>query len=149
MKRGRPPQTRESVVASILSPFGGSFPDECISSGWKLDRYGYAKFVVAGRHCKVHRLVLEAVTGTTGEYACHTCDNRACCNPRHLYWGTAKSNAADREIRKRSRYRRMDAVDRRLALILAKRGCRPRLIAEACCCSVKHATTIVREVRNV
>ena len=27
--------------------------------------------------------------------ACHTCDNRACCNPDHLYIGDAKTNADD------------------------------------------------------
>lgn len=28
--------------------------------------------------------------------ACHTCNNPPCCNPRHLYWGTHKTNADDR-----------------------------------------------------
>jgi len=32
---------------------------------------------------------------------CHHCDNSLCCNPRHLYLGTALDNAADKVARRR------------------------------------------------
>ncbi len=35
--------------------------------------------------------------------ACHTCDNRGCCNPGHLYEGTRKQNMGDAKERGRLR----------------------------------------------
>lgn len=36
-----------------------------------------------------------------GFMACHHCDNRACCNPWHLYRGTRLDNGRDASVRGR------------------------------------------------
>jgi hypothetical protein len=36
-------------------------------------------------------------------HALHTCDNRACINPLHIYEGTPKDNGRDRSARRRFR----------------------------------------------
>lgn len=56
------------------------------------------------RHAHVVALALSTdgdfakVDPETGERleVCHRCGNRLCCNPRHLYWGTAEDNRRDR-----------------------------------------------------
>jgi hypothetical protein len=36
-----------------------------------------------------------------GKYVCHTCDNPPCCNPSHLFLGTAKDNYEDSKAKDR------------------------------------------------
>ncbi len=50
---------------------------------------------------RAHRLALTLDTPPPNPamYALHTCNTPLCCNtnPGHLYWGTARDNAADRD----------------------------------------------------
>jgi hypothetical protein len=54
----------------------------------------------------VHRLIYmhdRHVDLTSKEYVCHTCDNRACCNPAHLFLGDAFINLVDMSLKGRAR----------------------------------------------
>lgn len=51
-----------------------------------------------GGNSTVHRGVLAQHLNTNipkGVDLCHACNNGACSNPQHLYWGTRKENVAD------------------------------------------------------
>lgn len=50
----------------------------------------------------IPRLILRKRLGYEPDVACHTCDNRWCCNPDHIRNGTAADNARDREMHGKS-----------------------------------------------
>lgn len=58
---------------------------------------GYGSIGHAGRALKAHRLAYELATGRSpGKlFVCHRCDNPPCCNPEHLFLGTAADNMRD------------------------------------------------------
>lgn len=57
-----------------------------------------------GRRWRAHRLAYTLTKGPipNGLYVCHTCDNPPCCNPNHLWVGTAGQNNTDRHRKGRS-----------------------------------------------
>ena len=63
------------------------------------DGYGLAHLGTNGEAFKwrAHRLAWTTVNGDIpdGIFACHKCDNPQCCNPDHLFLGTAKDNHDD------------------------------------------------------
>lgn len=66
---------------------------------------GYGSFWANGRNLRAHRVAWELFHNTRvpdGGVLCHHCDNPLCVNPHHLYVGTSKTNAQDREKRGRA-----------------------------------------------
>lgn len=73
--------------------------DECIIWPYETDKDGYSKGTYNSKYLGVHRLVCRLTKGnppTALHHAAHTCNTRACINPQHLKWATAKENCADK-----------------------------------------------------
>jgi hypothetical protein len=71
------------------------------------DRSGYGLVRVGARHVNTHRYAWELAFGPIPEdlfglldsrrdlWVLHRCDNPPCCNPAHLFLGTARDNTED------------------------------------------------------
>ncbi len=80
-----------------VSRTGG--PDACWPYMWRRNKRNYGMFPIGekGKH-PAHRIAWEITHGKIGDpsiFVCHRCDNPPCCNPAHLFLGTAAVNNAD------------------------------------------------------
>lgn len=111
---------------------------------WKgcLNENGYGVFRLGAPTRKsilAHRYAYSMLCGEIprGMFVLHRCDNRKCCNPKHLFTGTQADNLADAAKKSRMRHgedhhnSKLTKTDARFIKIWLSHGYPQRAIARA------------------
>lgn len=75
----------------------GLDPDACWLWTGAINSNGYGRFIDKNTHKLAHRVAYELFVGPIPEAmnVCHTCDERKCVNPHHLWLGSQSDNLRD------------------------------------------------------
>lgn len=86
-----------NVITDVWKRVDRRTDEECWEWQGARNSKGYGQMRVSMRQHASHRLAYQAATGTDPAdlHVLHRCDNPPCCNPAHLFLGTAGDNVRD------------------------------------------------------
>lgn len=146
------PMNRDAGLARVMARTIAK--DGCLEWQGAHNQRGYGLLLHEGKRWVASRLVWACTNGPIPEglFVCHSCDNPPCCNPAHLFLGTAKDNVRDMMAKGRRRAMYGEALNRQCLTnataqevrTLCASGLAPDDVAQAVGVSVH----VVRSVKN-